>query len=80
MQGHGWAGALRTWIAVWTDRLGRFFERVGHPPGRARTQARMAMAMTRGVLFELALTGDRATADATMAAFLKSTRPTSRGG
>ncbi|WP_301282310.1 hypothetical protein [Verrucosispora sioxanthis] len=40
----------------------------------------MAMAMTRGVLFELALTGDRATADATMAAFLKSTRPTSRGG
>ncbi|MGC5052290.1 TetR/AcrR family transcriptional regulator [Micromonospora sp. DT48] len=80
MQGHAWASALRTWITIWTDRLGSFFEEVGNPPEQARTQARMALAMTRGVLFELALTGDRATADATMAAFLDSTRPTSRAG
>ncbi|GIJ31429.1 TetR/AcrR family transcriptional regulator [Verrucosispora sp. WMMD703] len=80
MQGHAWASALRTWITFWTDRLGWFFEEVGHPTAQARIQARMAMAMTRGVLFELALTGDRATADATMAAFLQSTRPISRAG
>ncbi|WP_170147649.1 TetR/AcrR family transcriptional regulator [Micromonospora phaseoli] len=80
MQGHAWASSLRTWIVVWTDRLGQFFEDVGHPPAQAQAQARMAMAMTRGVLFELALTGDRATADATMAAFLDSTRPSRRAG
>ncbi|MDG4797284.1 TetR family transcriptional regulator [Micromonospora sp. WMMD1082] len=75
MQGHAWASSLRTWVVVWTDRLARFFEDVGHPAARAQAQARMAMAMSRGVLFELALTGDRAAADATMAAFLDSTRP-----
>ncbi|HWG99834.1 MAG TPA: TetR family transcriptional regulator [Pilimelia sp.] len=75
MQGHAWARSLRTWLTVWTDRLARFFADVGHPPPQAEKHARMTLAMTRGVLFELALTGDREAADATMATFLESTRP-----
>lgn len=74
MQGHAWAVPLRGWITVWTDRLARFFVETGHPADDAERLGRTAMALTRGVLFELALTGDRGAADATIAAFLDSTK------
>nr|WP_231747602.1 TetR/AcrR family transcriptional regulator [Auraticoccus cholistanensis] len=74
MQGHAWAASLRTWMSVWNDTLARLFRGLGHPPQRADVLGRTALAVTRGTLFELALTGDRAAADETVRAFLESTR------
>lgn len=75
MQGHDWAIDLRGWVQTWTDRLIQFFTDVGHPPARADILGRTAMALVRGVLFELALTGDRAGADRTIANFLDTSHP-----
>lgn len=74
MHGHGWAESLRGWIDAWIRTLAEFFRRVGHEPGRAEALARTALALTRGVLYDLALGGDRAHADATIAEFLDHSR------
>ncbi|MDA0563825.1 TetR/AcrR family transcriptional regulator [Streptomonospora sp. S1-112] len=54
----------------WTDVLARLFRDAGAAPGRADTLARLALAQARGLLFELALTGDRPAADAAMGHFM----------
>ena len=74
MQGRAWAAPLRELSSAWAVRLTSFFVEAGHPPERAAVLGRTAVALVRGVLFELALGGDRATADATIAAFLDSAR------
>lgn len=75
MQGQAWAEAVHDWADAWVQTCEDLFRRAGHESARALVLARMTVAMTRGVLFELSLTGDRARADATFHAYLESTRP-----
>lgn len=64
MVGHEWAGQLRDLMTDGVRRLALFFETLDEPPERAELLARTSMAIARGALFDLALTGDRAAADA----------------
>lgn len=77
MQGHPWAAGVHDWVDAWAQTCADLFRRAGHEPDRAEVLARMTVAVTRGILFELSLTGDRATADATFHAYLESTKPES---
>ncbi len=62
------ATALRTWLRTgWLDALGQGYEQLGVPSDRARTLALQSLAMARGLLFEVAVTGDRPAADLAMA-------------
>ncbi len=71
MQGQPHAAALRDWLARgWTDALAGLFAAAGHPPARATRLARMSLAMARGLLFDLAITGDRKAADRAMKEFV----------
>lgn len=70
MHGHEWASSLRRWIQAWLESLTHFHERAGHPPERAEAIAYAALALSRGVLFDLALGGDRRRADAAVMEFL----------
>ncbi|WP_420112222.1 TetR/AcrR family transcriptional regulator [Pseudactinotalea sp.] len=72
MHGHEWASSLRTWIGVWNERLTDYYMRAGHDRERAASIAQTSLALARGVLFELALGGDRARADAIIVDFLTS--------
>ncbi|MBF6351002.1 TetR/AcrR family transcriptional regulator [Nocardia flavorosea] len=76
MQGKPWAVPLRQWIEQWREVLTTLFVRAGHEQDEAALQAQMALAMARGLLFELAITGaaGRAAADAAIRTFLESTR------
>ncbi|MEJ7647480.1 MAG: TetR/AcrR family transcriptional regulator [Nakamurella sp.] len=69
-----------SWLAAFTEGFARVTD-----GQQALRLAHLSLAVGRGVLFELALTGDRATADATIAAFTAMTReaidlPTTVGG
>ena len=64
MQGQPWAAGLRSWLASgWTEALTDLWVRLGRPAGEASELARVNLAAVRGLLFDLALTGDRAVAD-----------------
>lgn len=63
MVGHEWAGQLRDLVEQGVHRLALYFEKLGNPPERALVLARTAMALSRGAIFDLALTGDRQAAD-----------------
>ncbi|WP_122263133.1 TetR/AcrR family transcriptional regulator [Ornithinimicrobium cerasi] len=70
MQGKEWAAPLREWLVEgWIEALGELYRRAGLKGDAAERTARLTLAMARGVLFDLALTGDRATADAAVANF-----------
>ncbi len=67
MRGHPHAEGLRTWLRTgWLDAMQAGFEQLGAPTDRARTLALQSLAMARGLLFEVAVTGDRAAADLAM--------------
>lgn len=67
MQGQPWAASLRTWLTEgWTAALSDLWVRLGTPPDEAQRVARANLAVVRGLLFDLALTGDREAADAGM--------------
>ncbi|HWM75846.1 MAG TPA: TetR family transcriptional regulator [Nocardioides sp.] len=67
MQERPHAEALRRWLAEgWNDALAELFVRAGHQPDRSADLARMSLAMARGLLFDVAITGDRAAADRAM--------------
>ncbi|HET9419734.1 MAG TPA: helix-turn-helix domain-containing protein [Nocardioides sp.] len=71
MQGRAHAGLLRDWLAEgWTDALTGLFVAAGHAPDRAADLVRMSLAMARGLLFDVAITDDRAAADRAMAEFV----------
>lgn len=72
MIGRAWAGPLADLVDQGAWRLALFFEKVGYPPERAQRLGRTAMALARGSVFDLALTGDRVSADAVMRDFLES--------
>jgi AcrR family transcriptional regulator len=64
MQGQPWASGLREWLTTgWTAALTDLWLRLGTPPAEAESVARVNLAVVRGLLFDLALTGDRDTAD-----------------
>ncbi|ASR34459.1 hypothetical protein BAY61_05030 [Prauserella marina] len=65
-----WADSFREGSAAWTAGLAALLRRAGEPEERAVIVARMSMSVVRGVLWELAITGDRTAADATMHAFV----------
>lgn len=70
MQGLAHAGALRAdLIEPWLDQLAELAVRAGADPGTARTAARLQLAVARGLLFDLLLSGDRAGVDAAMELF-----------
>jgi len=61
------AAPLRAWLRTgWFDAIGEGFARLGVPDDLARTMALQSLAMARGLLFEVAVTGDRAAADLAM--------------
>lgn len=64
MQGQPWAAGLREWLTSgWTQALTDLWIRLGRPAEEAAELARVNLAAVRGLLFDLALTGDRAGAD-----------------
>jgi AcrR family transcriptional regulator len=76
MQGLAHAGALRAdLIGPWLDQLAELGVRAGADPGSARTAARLQLAVARGLLFDLLLSGDRAGVDAAMELFTSQFRP-----
>jgi AcrR family transcriptional regulator len=64
MQGQPWAAGLREWLTTgWAEALTDLWSRFGHSPEEAAEVARVNLAVVRGLLFDLALTGDRDAAD-----------------
>jgi AcrR family transcriptional regulator len=70
MQGQPHARALRDGlIDAWLGPLAALWQRAGHDRRSARVHARLGLAVARGLLFDLLITGDRAGVDAAMALF-----------
>ena len=64
------AAGLRAWLRTgWLDAISQGYLDLGLPPDRARILALQSLAMARGLLFEVAVTGDRAAADRAMASW-----------
>ena len=69
------AAGLRDWLRTgWTSALRDAYLGLGMPAGRADTLALQSLAMARGLLFEVAVTGDRAAADEAMARWTDTVR------
>jgi AcrR family transcriptional regulator len=76
LQGEADTQALRSelidpWLASVDDLVTRF----GLPAAEARAQARLGVAVTRGLLLDLLATGDRAGTDAAMRRFIAQLEP-----
>lgn len=70
MQGQPHAAALREGlIAAWLEPLTVLWIRAGHTRVAARSRARLGLAVARGLLFDLLITGDRSGTDAAMRLF-----------
>ena len=70
MRGAPHAAGLREWLRTgWTDAIRESYVGLGVPPERAATLALQSLAMARGLLFEVSVTGDRAGADEAMASW-----------
>ncbi|WP_198663908.1 TetR/AcrR family transcriptional regulator [Jiangella endophytica] len=57
-------------VETWVTALGASMEQAGVPPEVARPQARLGVAVARGLLLDLLATGDRAGVDAAMERFV----------
>lgn len=62
-------------VEPWIDVVSRQGVRAGLPLEVARAQARLGMAVTRGLLLDLLVTGDRVGVDAAMEMFLDAFAP-----
>jgi len=62
-------------VEPWLELLTSWLERLGTPRTVARPRARLALAASRGLLLDLAATGDRAAVDAAMDAFIDLVKP-----
>ncbi|MGO2519468.1 MAG: TetR/AcrR family transcriptional regulator [Microbacterium sp.] len=71
MRGAAWADTFRASSATWTSHLAALQIESGQPAESAESTAKMTMALVRGALWELGITGDRSAADATVRAFLE---------
>jgi AcrR family transcriptional regulator len=75
MRGQPHAAGLRAWLRTgWLDALTDGYLDLGLPPDRARTLALQSLAMARGLLFEVAVTGERAAADLAMSRWTEMVR------
>lgn len=71
MHDRPYAGALREWLTVgWLDVITDGFRRSGFGDPLARELARLSIATARGLLLELAVTGDRTAVDSAMERFI----------
>lgn len=68
-------GIVGSWIGPTADLL----ERLGVPAEHARSQARLGLAATRGLLLDLLATGDRAACDEAIERFIALAELESRG-
>jgi AcrR family transcriptional regulator len=68
-------GLLDEAIDAWVDPIADLLVTQGAPPGQARDDARLMVAVTRGLLLDLLATGDRAGVDAAMRRFASLVRP-----
>jgi AcrR family transcriptional regulator len=66
----GTAGLRQALIEPWLAVFGVAAERIGLPRESSRLDARIGMALTRGLLLDLLVTGDRAGVDAAMERFI----------
>ena len=77
----GTEGLRETLVEPWLDAAATAGALVGVPSDDARTEARLGMAVTRGLLLDLLITGDRAGVDAAMERFVRTyATPAERGG
>jgi AcrR family transcriptional regulator len=67
----GTEGFLRGVIEPWLEQITAALVRYGSDEQAARTDARLSMAVVRGLLLDLLATGDRAGADAAFERFLQ---------
>lgn len=75
MRGVDHARTMRGWLADgWTTALVQAYARRGLPPVEAEDIARASLAMARGLLFDLAVTGDRERVDRCMALYTSELR------
>ena len=75
MQGAPYAAGLRSWLAEgWLDGLAAGFQAGGFAASRSRELAQESLALARGLLFELAVTGDRAAVDGAMERYVEQVR------
>lgn len=79
MQGHSHAAALRSPDTAWLEPLAQLWRRFGFPEGRAHHQARLNLAVARGLLLDLLLTGDEAAVEEAMRLFVETSMRQARG-
>ena len=67
LHGRPWTRSFReSVIAAWEQPLTELFEKHGYARGEAADRARLALAVSRGLLMDLLMTGERDRADAAM--------------
>jgi AcrR family transcriptional regulator len=76
LQGRAWAAPLLEGIvADWIPPIADLLAAHGIEPAQAPAQARLAIAVTRGLLLDLLATGEAAEVDAAMRLFVRLTMP-----
>jgi AcrR family transcriptional regulator len=76
----GTEGFLDRVVATWLDEAERFAPGLGVSPESARQQARLDLAVTRGLLLDLLTTGDRDGVDAAFERYVATTELPRRPG
>jgi AcrR family transcriptional regulator len=72
LQGREWAKPLLPGVVEdWIGPLAALFTAAGESPATARVDARLAIAVTRGLLLDVLATGETAETDAAMERFLQ---------
>ena len=72
LQGRAWATPLLDGIVDdWVEPMTAFFVARGVPPKTARVDARLAVAVSRGLLLDVLATGERGAVDAAMRRFMQ---------
>jgi AcrR family transcriptional regulator len=66
----GTAGFLDDIVGSWVEPMAEYARQRGLDPDAARTDARLAVAVSRGLLLDLLATGDRAAVDACVERYL----------
>lgn len=62
-------------VEDWLGPIAELFARLGYAPARATVEARLAVAVTRGLLLDLLAGGDRAAVEQAMHAFIDRYQP-----
>lgn len=76
MQGKPHAADLRTWLGTgWVEPLTALWQALDHDRADAEVLARLNLATVRGLLFDLAVTGDRVAVEESMQRFTQAFTP-----